>query len=180
MPIRKDHTGVVYRRENGMDVVYSTSLISPAFLPLFVKFTYTFPNMLVLFNEDVEGTISASRLLFPSSAENLVHRETSSHLVKVVAGYFLPFTDRVFSIPSLLRMGIFSTQVRFYTTPKGTKRMIPIANEEDFTPLYMRFSMNKGLTSYVSKYYNQKWLYPLFTGVLSEKLFTDYTEPMLK
>lgn len=179
MPIREGHATVVYRKENGMDVLYSQSLVFPCYIPLFVKFTYIFPPIVVLNDEyEVGGTLEATRFLFPSSAEHLVNTDTDPHLKRVVAGYELPFTDKMFIVPTMLGTGLFVSQVYFQTTIKGLKKIKVTSRDVNFTPIYCRFHTSTHLTSYVSKYYNQNSLFPLFTGHLSDTSYLE-DEPKL-
>lgn len=179
MPIREGHATVVYRKENGIDVLYSQSLVFPCYIPLFVKFTYIFPPIIVLDDEyEIGGTLEVTRFLFPSSAEHLVNTATDPHLTKVVAGYELPFTDKVLIVPTMLGTGLFVSQVRFLTTDNGLTKIKVTSRDVAFTPIYCRFHISTHLTSYVSKYYNQKSLLPLFTGHLRESSYLD-DEPKL-
>ena len=171
MPIREGHAAVVYRRENNQDIIYSQSLVFSCYIPLFIKFTYIFPQIMVTNDNEVLGSFNASRFMFPSDSENLVKPESHPHLSKVIAGYVIPFTTDTYSVPTLFGMGIYTTKVRFYTTKLGNKRIKCIKTSEDYSSMYLRYNMNSKLQRFFSKYYNQKSLYPLFTGVLPEKIY---------
>lgn len=179
MSIRKGHATVVYRKENGVHIVYSQSLISACYIPLFVKFTYIYPQMLVIGEGDnLQGTIPPSRFIFPSTAEHLV--EKGKYLQRVVAGYDLPFLDKEFSVPTLVGMGLFSTRIRFIQTKTGMYRVKAIAHNVDFTPIYTRFHLVDKMVSFFSKYYNCSTLYPLITGQLLDTGYLNGEPKLLR
>lgn len=181
MPIREGHAAVVYRRENGQDILYSQSLVFSCYVPLFVKFTYTFPPVMVINDKgDLLGVFNVSRFLFSTNSENITNAETHPHLTKVVAGYVLPFTTDIYCVPTLIGMGIYTTNLKFCTTMSGNKRAVCVKRQEDYSSMYLRYSMNKRMQSFFSKYYNQKSLYPLYTGVLPEGIYTPDDAKMFK
>lgn len=182
MPIRKGHAAVTYRRENGQDILYSQSLVFSCYVPLFVKFSYIFPQLVVLDKEsqEIKGVFNVSRFMFEHQAEHIIHPETHQHLSTVIAGYVLPFTRDEYNVPVMLGTGIYNTKVRFWTSRNGVKRSYVAVHTDDYIPMYMRYSFNQRLQSYTSKYYNQKWLYPLFTGVLPKEIYVEDTTLMFK
>ena len=105
MPIREGHVAVVYSRENDQDILYSQSLVFSCYVPLFVKFTYTFPPVMVINDKGaLVGVFNASRFLFSTNSENITNAETHPPLTKVVAGYVLPFTTDIYCVPTLIGM----------------------------------------------------------------------------
>jgi hypothetical protein len=173
MPVYKNHTAIVYRRENGDDIIYSRSFPLSHLIPLYVKFTYTYPPILVINNNDIVGSYEPSRLLFPAGARVIDNPYTDEFVDQVIAGYCIPFTDRDLVVPTLINSGVFATIVRFTQTKRGLKRLIPVTSQNNFYSIYMRFHLNNRLRSYVKKYYNLPTILPLFTGVL----FSDTVLP---
>lgn len=168
MSVYKDHAAIVYRVENGDDIIYSQSSPLSHFVPLFAKFTYIYPPIIVCTPEqEIGGTIEASRFLFPPDAESIANPLSTDYKSKVVAGYTIPFTDRDLIVPTMISTSLFVTRVRFTFTKKGLKRLVPIGDHYDFHDIYLRFGLNNRLLSYVRKYYNLGSLIPLFSGTMS-------------